>query len=270
MSISRRLALGGAAALAATGGNIQRTLAASMRKAAPLRRRGAHEPAQLFLELLIHHNEDKHQPHNAILAIPSGDTAWYAIDTLDDAGYRMTNHKYKTRGWRLKRVSTFKTKYGTRYSACWQLASGPEWRTRHGMGLRAFEKARDEYAARGFRMTHVDARDHYAAIWERGDASSQQIFAGLSAAEYESKYAELAGQGFRPARISIAAGGGQARYAAIFEKSNGVEWQERHAMTVADFRKATAEMTQQGFVMTDASGHIVAGKATFSAIWEKV
>lgn len=269
MTISRRLALSCAAALAATGRN---TLASTVKSALASPRRGRARSisggAQRFLELLIHHDEAGRQPYVAELSIASPDTAWYAIDTLDNLKYKMTNHVYKLRGYRLRRVKAFHTSRGVRFSACWQLASGPEWHTRHGMTQPAFDAACADYARRGFRTAYLDVRVHYTAIWERGDPSTQQVVSGLSLADFESRLADLGAQDYRPIRISTTTAVGAPQFSAIFEKAAGVAWLSRHEMSLSDFRKANAQAIAQGYRMTDASGHMQDGKARFAGIWE--
>lgn len=271
MSISRRAAMSLASAFAVSGGTIKASLASAVQRAAAPHAR-VHVPgqrAQLFLEQLIHHDEAGHQPHKALLAIASPDTAWFAKDTMDETTYRMTNHAYRMRGWRLKRVSVFKTGRGPCFSGVWQLAGGPEWHTRHGMSQSGFDAANRDYAGRGFRLVHLDARSHYAAVWERGDASTQQMFSSLSIADYDAKSAELVGQGYRPLRLSLRAEDGAARLAAIFEKTDGAEWQARHSMSAADLRRAVFQANAHGLRMIDATGHIVGGKPVFAGVWEK-
>ncbi|MBV9991285.1 MAG: hypothetical protein JOZ72_08315 [Alphaproteobacteria bacterium] len=269
MSISRRAAISLASAFAVS--TVETNLASAMQRGSVPQPR-IHMPgqsAQRFLVQLIHHDEAGHQPHKAILSIASPDTAWFAKDTMDETTYRMTNHSYRMRGWRLKRVSVFKTGRGPCFSAIWQLASGPEWHTRHGMSQADFDAANKDYAARGMRLVHLDARSHYAAIWERGDASTQQVFSSLSTADYDRTSAELAGQGYRPMRLSLRAEGAAPRLAAIFEKASGVEWQARHSMNGSDLHRAEIQANANGLRMIDAAGHMVGGKPVFTGVWQK-
>jgi hypothetical protein len=223
---------------------------------------------QAFLELLIHRDESNHVPHYAEVSIAASDTAWYAVDTMDVAKYRMTNTFYKKRGYRLRRVSAFKTKEGTRYSAIWEFASGPEWHSAHGMRQAAFDTKTATYAAQGYRLAFVDAREDYSAIWERGDASAQQTFSSLSSNEFQQQVTALAPQGYCPVRISGFASGGESRFAAIFEKQS-VDWQAQTDLNFTDFRKACATARAQGYRMTNASGHVLNKKPVFSGVWQR-
>lgn len=270
MTISRRLALGWASALALTSGT-QISLASVAKQASRARAPRIHRPAppyQAFLELLVHRGENNYLAHYAEVSIAAPDTAWYAVDTLDGPKFRMTNTFYKKRGYRLRRVSAFNTQEGIRYSGIWELTSGPEWHSAHGMKQAVFESKTATYAAKGFRVAFLDARAGYSAVWEQGDASQQKVFSSLSSSELQQQVSTLASQGYCPVRISGLNSGGQTRYAAIFEKQS-VDWQAKIDLNYADFRKACSSMRAQGYVMMDASGHMVSKKATFSGIWQK-
>ena len=271
MTISRRQALGWASAFAATCGTAGTGLAAALKSASKSQARGgrSEETAQRFLEVLIHRDEAGKQPHVGLLSIAAPNAAWYAIDTLDELTYATVNRQNKKHGFRLRRVSAFKTKQGLRYAACWEQIAGPDWHSRHHMTKQGFDAACADFTGRGFRLTHVDARAGYAAIWEKGDASTQKTFSRLSLTEYQQQYATLVGQGMRPMRISLSFADGTPFIAAIFEKDSGAAWQSNVQMSATDFHKACALMKAQGYRMSDASGHMLGGKATFTAIWEK-
>lgn len=272
MTISRRQALGWASAFAATTcGTTGTGLAAALKSASKSQARGgrSEQTAQRFLEVLIHHDEAGKQPHVGLLSIAAPNTAWYAINTLDELTYATVNRQNKKRGFRLRRVSAFKTKQGLRYAACWEQIAGPDWHSRHRMTQQGFDAACADFVSRGFRLAHVDARAHYAAIWEKGDATTQQTFSRLTLSEYQQQHATLVGQGMRPTRTSLSIADGTPFVAAIFEKDSGVAWQSNVQMSATEFHKANALMTAQGYRMTDASGHMLSGKATFTAIWER-
>ncbi len=276
MTISRRLALGCASALAVTGSGTELGFASVARQV-----RGTFgsrsvqavpQTAQRFRVLLVHRDEAGGTPHFATLSVRAPDTAWIAIDTLDEAGYRQAFDKYAWRGYRLRRLSAFQTRKGTRYATIWQLASGAEWKTRHAMTGTEFEQASADFAAQGYRLTHVDggtapSGPRYAAIWERGNGAGQHCFAALTSADYKEKSETLSAKGFRPRQISGYAVDNQARFAALFEAGSATV--ADHQMTAAAFQGKSDAMTAQGYRLTDASGHMLGGQPMFSGVWEK-
>jgi len=266
MTITRRRTLGFASAFALIGAT-EGGLAAALPKKT-LRFRNL-QSAQSFMLLLIHHDEGGDTPHSAPIWIPSSDTAWYAVDTMSPGLYAGNNKTYKKRGYRLERVSAFKTKEGERYAAIWELASGPEWHSRHGMIQAEFEQAHSQFG-KNWRMAHVNAHHGFAAIWEKGDGSTQQVVTALSASDFQTQMAQLTSQGLRPLRISTSSDGHAPRFTAIFEKTDGTEWQAQSAMNESQFAHMSTTMSQRGFKLVDASGVMLGKKPSFSGIWEKV
>jgi len=274
MSITRRLAMTGASAFALVGSSTQSSIASAAKNYAKrlFAGRGFRntQTSQRFLELLIHRDESRNQPHRAEVSIAANDTAWYAIDTLDETKYRATNEAYKKRGYRLRRVAAFKTKEGPRFSACWELTSGPAWHSRHGMAEMEFNNSNAEFAKHGYRLAYFDTHLHYAAIWEKGDASTQKVLTALTQSQYEQQRADLISRGLRPYKLSVTAENGTPAFAALFDKDPGTNWQSYHQLGVTDFQKMNKAMQSQGYRLTDASGYMLGHKPTFAGIWEKI
>jgi Bacterial tandem repeat domain 1 len=274
MSMSRRLALGCVSAFAVTGGTVELGVASVLKSTstAPLLSNVSNtQTSQRFLELLIHQDESgRHMPYVATIAIVAPDTQWLDHFSLEDYKYRILDHNSKKHGYRLRRVSSFKTRDGIRYSALWELATGPDWDSAHATKSDEFEKVRNDYKQRGFRMTYIDARVNYAGIWERGDPTTQQVFHDLTLVEYEQQFATLTAQGFRPVRISTSAQGSVPLFSAIFEKASNAVWQANHQMTATQFAKLNAEAKSKGYQLMDASGIMVSGHPSFSGIWQKI
>ncbi len=272
MNISRRLALGGASAFAMAGGTEQLSLASIVKRAATASLSGGYrnlQTTQRFLELLIHRDESKNAPYTAVISIAAPDAGWYDVYSLEESRFRVMNHDFKKHGYRLRRVSAFNTRDGVCYAALWQLAPGPEWESMHAVKPADFEKAIADFKQRGYRMTHIDARVNYAAIWERGDNALQQVFVGLTLLEFEQQLATLTAQGLRPLRISATAAGSAPSFAVIFDKATSAVWQSKHQLAAADFVKADNAAKAQGYRLSDASGYMLGGKPNFSGIWEK-
>jgi hypothetical protein len=270
MNITRRLALTGASAFAFTGGVVQSGLASVSKSLAEGRAFRNTQTSQRFLELLIHRDESGRQPYSAEVSIIAPDTAWYSVDTLDDTKYRLSNNGFKKKGYRLRRVSAFKTREGVRYSACWEFASGPKWHSRHDMSAAEFTSADAKFAKNGFRLSYLDTRTRYSAVWEKGDRSAQRILADVSQSQFEQQYATFVSQGLRPFRISVVAENGAANFAAIFDQGAGNSWQSYHQLSATDFRKTDTKMKTQGYRLTDASGYMLGHKPMFAGIWEAI
>ncbi len=279
MIYSRRLALGYASALALTGSITDSSFAATARRAGAMLGADRYpvksdpQTVQRLQHLLVHRDEAGGTPHFATLAIRSHDTAWKAIGALDESALQQAVVKFGIRGYRLRRVNAFQTGRGLRYSTIWQLAAGPEWKTRHGMTLTQFEEASGQFAARGFRLAHLDgcatkSGARYSAIWEYGGGPALETFAALTSSAYTQKLKVLTVQGFRPRVISGYAPHGEVLFAAVFEAGSGTGWEAHHELTKPAFEEKSKTMTARGYLLADASGYVLGGRPMFTGVWE--
>lgn len=92
---------------------------------------------------------------------------------------------------------------------------------------------------------------------------------GLTAAQYQAEFNALVSQGYRLVDVSGYAVGGQARYAAIWEKSPGPAWEARHGLTAAQYQAQFNALLGQGYRLICVSGYEVNGQDQYAAIWEK-
>ena len=92
---------------------------------------------------------------------------------------------------------------------------------------------------------------------------------GLSPAQYQSTFDDLAQQGYRLVSVSGYVSGGTERYAAHWEKTSGPAWVSRHGLSAAGYQSAFDDYRQQGYRLKWVSGYEVGGQERYAAIWEK-
>ena len=102
------------------------------------------------------------------------------------------------------------------------------------------------------------------------DTSNWRARHGLTSAQYQQTFDQLRSQGFRLVQVSGYEVSGQARFAAIWEKSSGPERQARHGLTSAQYQQTFDQLLGQGFRPVQVSGYSVQGRARFAAIWERM
>ncbi|NEZ41000.1 serine hydrolase [Paenibacillus alvei] len=93
---------------------------------------------------------------------------------------------------------------------------------------------------------------------------------GLSSAQYQAEFNSLVSQGYRLIDINGYSVGGVDRYAAIWEKSPGYEWQARHGLSSADHQTLFTTLASQGYRPICVSGYEVAGTDRYASLWYKV
>src|SRR5437764_1202808 len=101
------------------------------------------------------------------------------------------------------------------------------------------------------------------------EAQQWQARHGLTTAQYQTTFTDLFKQGYRLKCVSGYVSGGTERYAALWVKESGPEWQARHGLSEADYQKTFNDLTKQGFRLTWISAHEAGGSVRYAGIWEK-
>ncbi|MFZ1573242.1 MAG: serine hydrolase [Chlorobiota bacterium] len=91
----------------------------------------------------------------------------------------------------------------------------------------------------------------------------------MSPNEYQTFFNSSTTSGMRPISISGYTVNGQEKYAALFEKKNGLGWIAKHGMSGADYQSNFTTLSQQGYQVSFISGYEVNGSIKYAAIWEK-
>jgi hypothetical protein len=115
----------------------------------------------------------------------------------------------------------------------------------------------------------VSDKQRLAAIWEATPGPNWFAVHGLTNGQYQQRFDELVGQGFRPVDVSGYDVGGEDRYAAIFEQREGPAFAARHGLTNAQYQQTFDELVGQGFRLVDVSGYEVDGQDRYAAIFEQ-
>ncbi|NQT81592.1 serine hydrolase [bacterium] len=92
---------------------------------------------------------------------------------------------------------------------------------------------------------------------------------GLTAAEYQAKFTEYAGNGFRLVRVSGYSQESQAWYAAIWEQRSGPPWVAVHGLTASEYQVAFDWYGGNGYRLKQVSGYKVGGQTLYACIWEQ-
>ncbi len=200
--------------------------------------------------------------------------AWVARHGLSADAYQSEFNKYAAEGYRLASVDGYEVGGQARYAAIWRKTNGPAWVARHGLSSADYQAAFDKNAADGYRLTWVNGytvqgQAQYAAIWEKSGGPAWVARHGLNPAQYQSAFDEYTKQGYRLELVSGYAVGNEARYAAIWRKTNGAAWVARHGLSGDEYQAAFDTYNTQGYHLTHVSGYKVGGKTHYAAIWDK-
>jgi hypothetical protein len=196
---------------------------------------------------------------------------WDARYGLTSAQYQQTFDDFAKRGYRLVHV----TGYGIDGQAgIWEQRSGPDWLARHDMTAAEHQRVSDDLKGQGYRLTDLSGYDvggqgRYAAIWEKKNGPPWEARYGLTSAQYQQTFDDLTKRGYRLVHVSGYGIDGQAFYAGIWEQRSGPDWLTLNGMTAAEYERASDDLKDQGFRLTEVSGYDVGGQDYYAAIWEK-
>lgn len=92
---------------------------------------------------------------------------------------------------------------------------------------------------------------------------------GLTSAQYQKTFTDLADKGFRLVSVSGYESGGQALYAALWVKQSGSDWAARHGLTPQQYQAAFDDFSKKGYRLTFVNGYAVGKSVFYAAIWER-
>jgi polyglycine hydrolase-like protein len=117
----------------------------------------------------------------------------------------------------------------------------------------------------------ADDGSRFAAIWEKAGGPAFVARHGLNSQQYQQEFDKLTGQGFCLTDVSGYAVGGQAHFAAIWERKSCPAFVARHGLTSQQYQQEFDKLVgQQGFRLKLVDGYNVGGQDHYAAIWEKI
>jgi hypothetical protein len=209
----------------------------------------------------------------AALFEPGDDgVAWQARHGIDGATFQQTFDALVANGFRLTAVNGYGEGREARFNAVWQQRSGPAWQARHGLTSAEYQHTFDSLLQQGFRLISVsgygeNGEARYAAIWEQRPGPAFQARHGLTAAQYQSAFTELASQGFVPVLVNAYRVNVDVLFAAIWEHLPGVGFAGRHGLTSREYQQAFDANVAAGRRLVWVSGYSDTGIARYAAIW---
>lgn len=148
------------------------------------------------------------------------------------------------------------------------------WVSHHGMTAAQYQAKFDELVAQGYRLTDVSGYNvggtvRYTGLWEKITNGPAWVARhGMTAAEYQSYFNTYTSQGYRLKVVDGYESGGQARYAAIWDKSTGPAWVARHGLTSGGYQHEFIDNSIRGYRLKKVDGYAIGSSDRYAAIWE--
>ena len=93
---------------------------------------------------------------------------------------------------------------------------------------------------------------------------------GVTASDHQTRFDQLAPQGFRPISLNVSGDPGDARYAAVWIQRPGVDWVAMHGVDAGTYQARFDELVGEGFSSSIVSATGPAASASFTALFERL
>lgn len=176
-------------------------------------------------------------------------------------------------GYRLRWIDGYADGSSARFNAIFEPNTPAQrWSARHGLTGADYQKAFDDFAGQGFRLTHVDASAvggavRYAAIFAKVSGPRMAAYHGKTADEHQERFDELTAKGFTPRVVSVASVNGQRSYAALYLEQSIGSFQARSFLTPTEYQRAFDANAAAGRRLTYLNSYTHNGSPRLTAIW---
>ncbi|MFJ4293629.1 hypothetical protein ACIP1U_28220 [Cupriavidus sp. NPDC089707] len=135
-------------------------------------------------------------------------------------------------------------------AAIWQKRSGPPREARHGLTANRYQQEFDRLVAQGYRPVHVSGyavgdQVRLAAIWEKDAGVAWVARHDLTPGQFQRQLERFTTDGYRLVDVSGYVREGQDRYAAIWEKRPGSDWETHHGMSAELYKQEYDRLARQ-------------------------
>ncbi len=190
----------------------------------------------------------------------------------NQAALQQKDTDYKNNGMRMTDLSVTKVGSTLEYSAVWRAGSGVS-KVQYGTTWATFTAEWNTLSGQGYRLldlevfTDANGNLRYAGVYGAGNWG-HHLVAGMTQAAFNTKWAELGGQGFRLVDVEVYKSGNNTLYAGVFKSGAGgyALW---HAGNWANFTSKWDELSKQGYRLvdldTDGTGNNTIYTGTFMA-----
>ena len=181
---------------------------------------------------------------------------------------------YNASGWSFPGQPVTLSRFVTRFAALFEKEDGTAWQARHGLTAGQYQATFNDLVSQGYRLTNVsgyavEGQSRYAAIWEQKPGPDWQAHHGMTGAQYQQIFNDLARQGYILTQICGYRVNVNVLFAGIWEKQYGITVQVRHGLTSREYQKTFDEMLAAGYRLSCVSGYSDTGIARYAGIWRK-
>ncbi len=154
------------------------------------------------------------------------------------------------------------------------VAKGYKEIARHGIPASQYQFVFNHITQSGYRLVWIDGfnvkgKIYYNAVFRPANGVKWAAFHGLTSAQYQAKFDQYTGAGFRPTQVESYRQGNGIRYAVIFAKQNGPAFKAYHGRSAAQHQQLFDQLKQQGWRPRNISVVSVNGQRSYTALYEQ-
>jgi hypothetical protein len=210
----------------------------------------------------------------AALFVRGGGEEGQARHGIDRAAYQNLFDTLPKLGFRPAFLSAYSDGRDARFNAMWLKRGGPTWVARHSLTRASYDVLFGRLVSKGFRLVNVsgyseNGDERFLALFELGSGPEWQSRRGLSASEYQSSFDAMRSAGYVPVQVCGYRVNFGLRFAAIWQKLQGIEFIGMHNLTFSEYKVAFDDAVARGFRPVCVNGYSNSGVANYAAIWHR-
>ncbi|KAA8650992.1 hypothetical protein EYZ11_004299 [Aspergillus tanneri] len=201
---------------------------------------------------------------------------WRAYAGLSTNAYQKRFDELVSQGYRLTSVDGYVQDDEPAFAVIFEQKPSPAWRSHSGLTSDQYHAKFEDYLNQGYHVVQVNGytvngTDYYAAIWDKSPVGPWASRHGMSTKGTQKYFNAYRDEGYRMTHISGYEVSHEARYAAVWEKSddNSTAWESRGNLTASQYQSTFDDFVKKGYRPVHVDGYEVDGEVYYAAIFEK-
>lgn len=209
-----------------------------------------------------------------VIFLPDGGKPWVARHNMSGATYQTEFNKWSGEGYRLVNVDCYLRNGAVTYAAVWRKDGGPAVTAYHGVSGAQHQTKFNDLVSKGWVPVNVSTvvvggNAYITALYEKKSVNGMYHFFGMTMADYQAKFNQYSGQGFKVVYVNAYNANGTARMNAIWYKTAPFgSLVAKHGLTAAQYQTEFNTQTANGYRPFCVSGYD-SGGAKFAVIFVK-
>ncbi|PLB47472.1 hypothetical protein P170DRAFT_437326 [Aspergillus steynii IBT 23096] len=202
-------------------------------------------------------------------------SSWRAYYGLSTDAYQAKFDEMVEQGYRLNSVDGYEKNNEPAFAVIFEKRPTTAWWSHSGMTSEQYQKKFDKYLNQGYHVVQVNGytvngKDYYAAVWDKSPVGPWASRHGMSTEWMQKHFDAYVEKGYRMTHVSGYEADQEARYAAVWEKSDDkAAWESRGNLTSSEYQATFDKYVSKGYRVVDVSGYQVDGQVYYSAIFDK-